>query len=148
MSNILDLFDQTVFRFEQATGVTSVGQCVWVYDRGVDMDGLRRFHRHLQRGRLSRRIEQSPLPFGRHRWISPNGTPALEIVETPRPREDFDSWLREQANTPLDLEKGPGWHLAALPFTDGGTGVTLVVSHSITDGGGLCLAIADATAGR
>jgi hypothetical protein len=148
MTNVLDLVDQAAFLGEQATGATSVIQCVWKYDGAVDLDGLRRFHHHLQRGRLSRRIEQSPLPFGRHRWISPNGTPALEIVETPRPREDFDSWLREQANTPLDLEKGPGWHLAALPFTDGGTGVTLVVSHSITDGGGLCLAIADATAGR
>jgi diacylglycerol O-acyltransferase / wax synthase len=148
MTNVIDLVDQAAFLGEQATGATSVIQCVWKYDGAVDLDGLRRFHHHLQRGRLSRRIEQSPLPFGRHRWISPNGTPALEIVETPRPREDFDAWLREQANTPLDLENGPGWHLAALPFTDGGTGVTLVVSHAITDGGGLCLAIADATAGR
>ena len=36
-------------------------QCVWVYNRAIDIDGLRRFHHHLQRGRLSRRIERSPL---------------------------------------------------------------------------------------
>lgn len=147
MSNVLDLFDQTVFRFEEATNVTSVGQCVWVYNRAIDIDGLRRFHRHLQRGRLSRRIERSALPFGRHRWVSPSDEPELEIVATPRPREEFDSWLREQAATPLDAQRGPGWHLAVLPFTDGGAGVSLVALHSLADGMAGCLAVVEAACG-
>ena len=67
MSNLLDLYDQSYFSFERAAGVTCVLQCVWVYDRAIDIDGLRRFHHHLRQGRLSRRIERSPLPFGRHR---------------------------------------------------------------------------------
>jgi len=71
----------------------------------------------------------------------------LEIVATPRPREEFDAWLSEQANTPLDAEHGPGWHLAVLPFTDGGAGVSLVASHCLTDGVGLCEAVADAAGG-
>ncbi|OBA77023.1 hypothetical protein A5641_19875 [Mycobacterium sp. 1554424.7] len=147
MSNVLDLFDQTVFRFEEATNVTSVGQCVWVYNRAIDIDGLRRFHRHLQRGRLSRRIERSPLPFGRHRWVSPSDESELEIVATPRPREEFDAWLREQADTRLDAERGPGWHLAVLPFTDGGAGVSLVALHSLADGMAGCLAVVEAACG-
>ena len=97
---------------------------------------------------MSRRIERSPLPFGRHRWVSPSGQSDLEIVTTPRPREEFDAWLSEQANTPLDAEHGPGWHLAALPFTDGGAGVSFVISHSLIDGVGLCEALADAASGR
>ena len=141
MSNIIDLVDQTFFRLGQAAGV---GQCVWVYDRPVDIDGLRKFHQHLQQGRLSRRIERSPLPFGRHRWVSPDDQPELEIVATPRPREEFNDWLDEQANIPLDAEHGPGWHLAVLPFTDGGTGVSLVASHCLTDGVGLSEAVAAA----
>jgi hypothetical protein len=148
VSNVLDLVDQTVFLGEQATRATSLIQCVWVYDRAIDVDGLRRFHHHLQRGRLSRRIERSPLPFGRHRWVSPSDAPDIEIVPTPRPRDEFDAWLSEQANTPLDSEHGPGWHLALLPFTDGGTGVSLVISHCLTDGVGQCLALADAACGR
>jgi hypothetical protein len=147
MSNILDLFDQTIFRFEQATGVTSVGQCVWVYDRAIDIDGLRRFHHHLQRGRLSRRIERSPLPFGRHRWVSPGDESDLEIVATPRPREEFEAWLGEQAATRLDAEHGPGWHLAVLPFTDGGAGVSLVALHCLADGMAGCLAVVEAACG-
>jgi hypothetical protein len=147
MSNVLDLFDQTIFRFEQATGVTSVGQCAWVYNREIDIDGVRRFHHHLQRGRLSRRIERSPLPFGRHRWVSPSGESELEVVATPRPREEFEAWLSEQAATPLNAEHGPGWHLAVLPFTDGGVGVSLVVLHSLVDGMAGCLAVAEAVSG-
>jgi hypothetical protein len=148
MSNVLDLMDQSAFRGEQATRTANLVQCVWAYNRAIDIHGLRQFHQHLQRGRLSRRIERSPLPFGRHRWVSPNGQSDLEIVATPRPREEFEAWLSEQANTPLDAEHGPGWHLAALPFTDGGAGVSLVTSHTLTDGVGLCEALADAASGR
>ena len=111
------------------------------------MDGLRRFHDHLLRGRLSRHVERSPLPFGRHRWVSPNDAPEIEIA-TARPREEFGEWLREQANTPLDYEHGPAWHLAVLPFTDGGTGLSLVISHGLTDGVGLTTALADAASGH
>jgi hypothetical protein len=143
MSNVLDLVDQTFFRLGQAAGV---GQSVWVYDRPVDIDGLRRFHRHLHRGRLARRIERSPLPFGRHRWVSPRDQPELEIA-TPRAREEFDAWLGEQANIPLDAEHGPGWHLAVLPFTDGGAGVSLIVTHCLTDGIGGCMAVVEAACG-
>jgi hypothetical protein len=148
MSNVLDLVDHTIFRVERAAGVTSLIQCVWVYDRPVHIDGLRRFHRHLQRGRLSRRIERSPSPFGRHRWVSPGDQSDLEIVATPRPREEFDAWLGEQANTALDAEHGPGWHLAVLRFTDGGTGASLVASHCLTDAVGLCQALTDAACGH
>jgi diacylglycerol O-acyltransferase len=147
MSNVLDLVDQTVFLGERATGATCLGQFVWVYDRAIDIDALRQFHHHLRRGRLSRRIERSPLPFGRHRWVSPSDPSDLEIVATPRPREEFDAWLNEQAAVPLDAEHGPGWHLAVLPFTEGGAGVSLVVSHCLADGLGGCLAVVDAACG-
>jgi hypothetical protein len=149
MNNVLGLFDQAYFTGERVTGATGVLQCVWVYDRAIDIDGLRRFHRHLQRGRLSRRIERSPLPFARYRWVSAGVQSDLEIVEKPLPRNEFDAWLSEQANTTaLDAEHGPEWHLAVLPFTDGGAGVSLVISHCLTDGVGLCAALADAANGR
>ncbi|AKS34222.1 hypothetical protein [Mycolicibacterium goodii] len=147
MTDVLDLYDQSTFVGERATGTTNLLQCIWVYDRGVDLEGLRRFHRHLLQGRLSRRIERSPLPFGRHRWVAGSGRCALEIAET-RPRDRFDSWLDEQTAVAVDAEAGPEWHLAVLPFTDGGAGVSLVISHCLTDGVGLCEALADASAGR
>ncbi|OBA59718.1 hypothetical protein A5647_16190 [Mycobacterium sp. 1100029.7] len=148
MSNLLDLADQTLFLGERAVGTTSVLQCIWVYDHAVDLDGLRKFHHHLGRGRLSRRIERSPLPFGRHRWVSPNDRPSLEVAATPRPRAQIDEWLDRQADHRPDAEHGPGWHLAVLPLTDGGTVISFVVTHCLTDGVGLCEALADAACGR
>lgn len=148
MSNVLDLADQTLFLGERATGATSLLQCVWVYDRAIDTGGLREFHRHLGRGRLSRRVERSALPFGRHRWVSTREVSALEITASPRPRDDIDAWLQEQADKRPDAEHGPGWHLAMLPLSDGGAVVSLVTTHCLTDGVGLCEALGDAASGR
>lgn len=147
VSNILDVLDQRTFDLGLAIGVNSLLQSVWIYDRPIDVGGLQQFHDHLRRGRLSRAIERSPLPFGRHRWVAPENYSELEIVETARPREEFDDWLDEQINTPIDCESGPGWHLAVLPFTDGGSGISLVVSHCLIDGVGFCEALADAALG-
>lgn len=148
MSNVLDRYDQAYFSVGRAAGVTNVLQCVWVYDRGIDVDGLRRFHHQLGQGLLSRGIERSPLPFGRDRWVSPDVRSDLVIVGTPRPRAEFDAWLDERANLPVHAEHGPGWHLAVLPFTDGGAGLSLVASHYLIDGLGLCEALADAASGN
>jgi diacylglycerol O-acyltransferase / wax synthase len=148
MSNVLDLADQALLLGERATETTNVLQCIWVYDRAIDIDGLRKFHHHLGRGRLSRRIERSPLPFGRHRWVSAGDRPGLEIAATPRPRDEIDAWLDRQVSRRPDAEYGPGWHLAVLPLTDGGAVVSFVVTHCLTDGIGLCEALADAACGR
>ncbi len=147
MNNVLDLTDQSMFLSEQATGATGLLQCVWVYNRAIDFRGLRRFHRNLSRGRLSRRIERSPLPFGRHRWVSSADEADIEIAR-PRPRAEFQTWLNEQTHAGVDSEHGPGLHLAVLPFTDGGTGVSLVISHCLADGLGLCQAVANAASGH
>jgi diacylglycerol O-acyltransferase / wax synthase len=148
MSNVLDLVDQTLFLGERATGATSLLQCIWVYDRDIDIDGLRKFHHHLGQGRLARCIEPSPLPFGRHRWVSPRDRCELEIAAMARPRAEIDAWLDEQAGKRPDAEHGPGWHLAVLPLTDGGAAVSLVTTHCLTDGVGLCEVLADAASGR
>ncbi|MEB4212259.1 hypothetical protein [Mycobacterium sp. 94-17] len=148
MQNVLDPSDQSMFDFGRASGVTTLLQGVWVYNHPIDVNGLRRFYGQLQRGRLSRRVEPSPLPFGRHRWVSANGSAGLEIVPSARPREEFDVWLNEQANISLDPESGPVWHLAMVPFTDGGAGVSLLIPHCVTDALGLFEGLADAALGR
>jgi diacylglycerol O-acyltransferase / wax synthase len=148
MDNVLDPLDQLTFDVERATGVVSIPHPFWVYNRPVDIDGLQKFHHHLQQGWLPRRIEPSPLRFGRHRWVSADGPSDIEIVETPRPRAELDAWLEEQATAPIDAEHGPEWHLAVLSFTDGGAAVSLAVSHNLADGVGLLEAMADAADGR
>jgi polyketide synthase 5 len=121
---------------------------VWVYEHAIDFDGLRRFHRNLGNGLLGRRIERSPLPFARHRWVVDRGPSDIDIAECARPRTELSDWADERSQLPTDPESGSGWHLGVLPLTDGSTAVSLVVSHYLLDGLGLAIAIADAVLGH
>ena len=122
---------------------------MWVYEHPIDFDGLRRFHRNLHYGLLGRLIERSPLPFGRHRWISAGGPLSdIDIAERARPRAELGDWADERALLPIDPEWGPGWHMGVLPLTDGSTAVALVVSHALIDGIGGMLAITEAVQGN
>ncbi len=124
-------------------------QAVWVYEHAVDFDGLKRFHRNYGHGLLGRRIERSPLPFGRHRWVSSEGPQSdIDIAECPRPRAELSDWADERAQLPIDPEWGPGWHFGVVPLTDGSTAISLVMSHCLADGIGVLAAIADAVKGN
>ncbi|WP_263993265.1 hypothetical protein [Mycolicibacterium fallax] len=144
--DVLDYLDQAMFLGLRATGQAAVMQCIWIYDRPVDLDGVRRFHRNFGRGLAGRRIAPSPLPFGRHRWVT--GTPGgLDIGTDPIPRAELGDWLDRRARLPVDPQWGPGWHLGVQPLADGGTAVSLVGSHCLTDGGGGVLEILNAVNG-
>jgi hypothetical protein len=147
--NRLTFTDQALFLNLRATGQEAVMQCVWVYEHPVDVDGLKRFHHNFGYGLGGRRIEPSPLPFGRHRWVSSPGPPTadLDFVEQPRPRAELSDWLDERAQIPVDPQWGPVWHMGVLPLTDGATAVTLVGSHCIADGGGAFLTVFEAVNG-
>lgn len=147
MDNRLAHMDQASFLGLRALGSKAIDQMAWVYNRPADIEGLRRFHRNLNYGLLSRQVERSPLPFARDRWVYSPG-PDIDIAETPRPRSELMDWTYEQARLPIDPEHGPNWHLAVLPLDDGGTAVSLVTSHTIVDGLGIASAVSDAARGR
>jgi hypothetical protein len=146
--NRLALTDQAFFAGHRAAGQKDVMQVVWVYEHALDFDGLRRFHQNLADGLLGRRIERSPLPFARHRWVSDRCPPDIDVAESARPRAELSDWADERSQLPADPEWGPGWHLGVLSLTDGSTAVSLVTSHYLLDGVGLVLAIADAVLGN
>jgi len=146
--NRLALVDQALFAGQRATGPKEVIHCVWVYEHAIDFDGVRRFHQNLGYGLLGRRIERSPLPFARHRWVSDRGRSDIDIAECARPRDELSDWADERSQLPIDSEWGPGWHLGVLPLTDGSTAVSLVLSHGLIDGFGLAFTIVDALLGN
>jgi hypothetical protein len=113
------------------------------------MDGVRRFHQNFGYGLFGRRIERSPLKFGRHRWVSSLGAPSdIDVVQEARPRAELGDWADERAQLPIDPEWGPGWHLGVLPMTDGSTAVSLMLSHCLADGYGALLTIVDGIKGN
>ncbi len=146
--NRLSFMDQAMFIVQRATGRNAIVQCVWVYEHPIDFEALTRFHRNLGDGLLGRRIERSPLPFARHRWVRDRGTADIDIAERARPRAELSDWLDERAQLWVDAERGPGWHLGVLPLTEGSTAVSLVASHCLVDGLGVVGAVADAAGGN
>ena len=70
--------DQALLLALRSAGQQAVMQVVWLYEHPIDLDGVRRFHRDFGHGLAGRRIERSPLPFGRHRWIARPGPQARQ----------------------------------------------------------------------
>jgi len=140
--------DQAFYDGHRAGGQKEVMQVVWVYEHAIDFDGLKRFHHNFGHGLYGRLIERSPLPFGRHRWVSDRGPSHIDIAECARPRAELSDWADERLQLPTDPECGPGWHLGVLPLTDGSTAVTLVASHYLLDGLGFMGAVVEALWGN
>jgi diacylglycerol O-acyltransferase len=147
VDSTLAYIDQGSFLGLRALGRVPTLQFAWVYEHPVDLDGLRRFHRNLSQGLLGRRIERSPLPFGRHHWVTWRGPADIEVSGTVRARGEVANWADEQLHQPVDPECGPPWRLAVQPLTDGGTAVSLVTSHTTCDGLAFAQAIAEAARG-
>lgn len=148
LDNRLSFMDQAMFLTMRAMDRKAVVQCVWVYEHAVDLGALRRFHHNLGYGLLGRRIERSPLPFARYRWVCCRGSADIDIADSARPRAELSDWVDERAQVPIDPERGPGWHLGLTPLTDGATAVSLVASHCLIDGLGIGLAVAEAAHGQ
>lgn len=144
----LDYIDHSSFQAFRSLGHQFFIQLVWIYDRPVDLDGLRRFHQNLGHSILGRRVEKSPLPFGRHRWVACPAPAELDIAATAIPREAVLQWANERIASPIDPEHGPPWHLGVQPLTNGGAAVSLVTSHTVSDGLGLCISAAEAVRGE
>jgi diacylglycerol O-acyltransferase len=131
----------------RASGHVHGVQVTWVYQRDVDLDGLRSTLDNLAHGLMGRRIERSPLPFGRDRWIRWQESPAIDIAAPAPSRTAVAAWVDARARVPIDPEAGPCWHVGVLPIEHYGTAISLVVSHTIVDGLGATIALADAANG-
>lgn len=148
VDNRLAPLDQMSFLGLRAFDYKELIQFTWIYDRPVDLDALRRFHHNLGYGLLGRRIERSPLPFARDRWVISRAPEDIDIAPAPRARTDVGAWADERVRLPIDPEHGPSWHLGVLPLEGNGAAVSLVASHTVIDGVGMSLAVADAAVGN
>jgi hypothetical protein len=142
--NVLTFTDQVMFLALRGTGAEAVAQANWIYEHPVDYDGLRTFFDNVGYGLMGRRIEPSPLPFGRHRWVTVHGPQRELDIAEPRPRAELGDWVDERTAMPIDPEHGPSWHMGVLPMTDGSTAISLTASHCIGDGSAGVLALLEA----
>lgn len=124
-------------------------QCLWLYERDVDLAALQRMGARLAALGFNRLIEPSPLPPARPRWVRPVGPPEpLQTSPDILPRQQLLGWANRQARLPIHPVTGPAWRMAAQRFADGSTAVSIVGSHVIIDGMGGLSAIAAAAIGQ
>lgn len=129
--------DQLAYDLFKVTGRSQLMQCLWLYDRDVNLATLARTHERLAALPFNRLIEPSPLPWGRPRWVKPAGTPVPpEQSSDLLPRSRLLQWANQHARAPIDPVIGPGWRMAIQPFDDGSTAVSIVGSHLLLDGMG------------
>ena len=148
MSNVIDLIDQTIFLAERsplaptccsASGCTTArststgcGVSITIFS-GDGCPAASNAH-HCRSGAIAgyRQAIRPTSRSSRRLDRAKNSTPGWASRPTPHwiPSTDPDGTLR------------------CCPFTDGGTGVSLLISHCLTDGVGLCEALADAACGR
>ncbi len=140
--------DQLAYELFRATGRSQLMQCLWLYDRDVNIDALVRTNERLAALSFNRLIEPSPFPFGRPRWVKPAGA-ALPIETSPAvlPRSQLLPWANQRARAPIDPVQGPAWRMSVQRFDDGSTAVSTVGSHLVIDGMGALLAIEAAANG-
>ncbi|MEZ0049797.1 hypothetical protein ABIA30_000787 [Mycobacterium sp. MAA66] len=145
----LPYMDQATFLSNTASGRVQVMHAIWFYEKPVDYDGLHKFHENFSHTMAARRIERSPLPFGRHRWVLPEDSAVpLDVAENTRPRSELGDWFEERTHTPIDPVNGPSWHIAVQPFSDGSTGISIMVSHCVIDGAGGVMSALEAMMGH
>ena len=129
--------DQLAYELFMATRRSQLVQCLWLYDRDVNVAAVKRSIALLSDSAFNRHIEPSSLPFGRPRWVRPVGNP-VELMEEAQllPRSALLDWANRHARLPLDPLRGPAWRMALQRFDDGTTALSAVVSHLLLDGKG------------
>lgn len=141
--------DQLAYELFRVTGRSQLIQCLWLYDRDVNLAALAQTNERLAALPFNRLIEPSFLPLGRPSWVKPaTGPVPLEQSPDVLARSRLLQWANRHARMPIDPVAGPAWRMAVQRFDDGSTAVSVVGSHLVIDGMGAVLAIEAAANGK
>ncbi|MFM8303220.1 MAG: hypothetical protein ACKOA9_02815, partial [Actinomycetota bacterium] len=143
----LNVPDQTALALLDATGRNQLVQAIWWYERGVDLDGVRRFVDAFAAGPGNRIIERSRVPGACGRWVRPNAEPCVQLGTTVRPRAELTAWADSCASGPVHPVDGPSWRVDVQDFADGSGAVCFTASHVIGDAFGSFMILRRAIAG-
>ncbi|MFD6857054.1 hypothetical protein ACFWCF_06885 [Rhodococcus sp. NPDC060090] len=144
----LTVVDELFLHRHRGLGLPSVMQGLWRTDDHVGAPLLISLHDALSHGPLGRRVVRSKVPGARPRFEPTTVTYPLRYTHDALGEGEILGWADTQAEIDLDPVRAPGWALGAAPTADGGTVVSLVCSHVLTDARGLIEAVADALAGK
>lgn len=141
-SHRLTWLDHLAYELFRATGRNQLMQCLWIYDREVDLAGLQRTTKRLAALSFNRLIEPPFLPWSRPKWVKPtNMTAPIDQTGGILPRSLLMHWANGHARMPIDPVTGPAWRIGIQLFDDGTTAISFVGSHLVIDGMGALRAI-------
>jgi diacylglycerol O-acyltransferase len=146
--DVLCYADQGSFLGLRALGRGPVLQFTWLMTGSVDEAMVASLNQALAQGLLARLVQRSPLPWGRHRWVRSLAAPPVTWLRDPVTANLPDEARARLLALTVDPERGPGWRLVVQALEGGGYALTLLVSHTLADGQGTVLTVADAVAGR
>jgi diacylglycerol O-acyltransferase len=119
----------------------NVMQGLWMFEEDVDDGTLEHLHRGLVVGPLNRRVVVPRIPGARPYFVPFASIAPLRVENAPIKRADVVAWADERAKVPLNPEHGIGWELSAARIAEGGTVISVVCSHVLTDAQGVVEAV-------
>lgn len=139
--------DDLFVRMDVILGLPVVNQTLWQFPGDVDVEAITALGEKLRHGRLSRLVGTHPGP-GRAYWRYTPDAGRVDVLTDPVPAGAEQSWGRDQADAPLDIENGPAWRLTIARTADEASVlVSLTISHVIADGGTGAVAVIEALHG-
>ncbi|MFD3701734.1 hypothetical protein ACFWUP_01165 [Nocardia sp. NPDC058658] len=144
--NRLTADDDLFLKLHSLYGNALVNQLAWRFDEPLPHDLLARFHAQLAQGFLARRVQPTRVPFARPYWLPATESLPLGWDTEPVADDEVLDWYFAQSQVDFDPETGRVWRLSTAPTAAGGTLVSLVSSHVVSDGGAVLYAVGDALA--
>lgn len=144
--NRLTADDDLFLKLHSLYGNALVNQLAWRFDEPLPHPVLTRLHAHLAQGFLARRVHPARLPFARPYWLPATDSLPLDLDTAPVAEDDVLDWFFDRGRVDFDPATGRVWQLSAAPTASGGTLVSLVTSHVVSDGGAVLFAVGDALA--
>lgn len=136
------LTDKAFLRLHHGYGAPVISQTVTIMANRLTDDQLSEMYATLRSGPFMRRVHRPRVPFARWRWVLADTALPLSLEHAAIDDADALAWANDQAQYPLDPERGYGWRLSAVPTRSGGMVCSCVASHAIADGhAGLMAAI-------
>ncbi|WP_194834223.1 hypothetical protein [Nocardia sp. XZ_19_369] len=136
------LTDKAFLRLHHGYGAPVISQTVTVLANRLTEDELGEMYAQLRSGPFMRRVRRPRVPFARWRWVLADTALPLHLEHAAIDDADALAWASDEAQYPLDPERGYGWRLSAVPTRSGGMVLSCIASHAIADGhAGLMAAI-------
>lgn len=140
--------DESYLLAEDLFGLGAPIQFLWIFDRDPGEAALRRLRDQLAAGPLNRRVRRTRVPIARDRWVRCDDVPDLGLGTSPIEDAGIGEWMDQRVRgSALRPAAGQGWKLEGTPTDSGRYAVSLLVSHMVSDGQGVYVALASAHAG-